>query len=455
VTPAARQALLWPLLVAIVVRLCCLPLGADIPPSGDAFGYIYLATEFRETGSFAELAQGVRPPLFRVLIAPGIDLSTEPPSAFPGAYLIQIGMDVAAMALLMRVARRRLGDRAAIAAGWIYALLPQAILFSSAVIMAETVAVLAIAVALVALDNLDRALDRPGARIAPRVAALGIVLGLGILTKEVLVPVAAMFLLALLLRPGRPLLQRARMVLAAGALAAVVITPWVAWTHQRYGVPILSGTYGDISMGLDNTPPGITSRRYFKELYVRDVKAKLRMAHAVFRRALVDYPGLTAVRSWVRLRIATGPEDVLPIWIALTYDGFMPDASSNFALSRQCWVLPEGWGRRVQLVCGAATLVFFALGAAGLAARKRDVMSTVAVLALLVLLATLALTVSSARYRHSLVPFLLPHAGLAASLLLARLRGLELPQHGTRRAAWCGLAVAVLLTVTLFVLPAP
>jgi len=456
VSSGGRRAWLWPVLAAILLRLACLPLGARIVPSGDAVGYIKLAQDFRASGEFNALAQGVRPPLFRVLLAPGVGTTGVVADAFPGAYLIQIGMDVLALVLLVQLTRRRFGDHAALAAGWIYALLPQAVLYSSVVIMAETVAVLAVAAALLALDGLDRALDRPGAAIAPRVLLLGAVLGLGILTKELLVPVTGVFLLALLLRPRPAPWRRAGLVLATAGVAGLVVAPWAAWTAQHYGVPILSGTHGDMSMGVDNPPPGQTSMRYFKELYIRDVKDQLDYSHAVFHRALVEYPALTAERAVMRMRIAAGPEDVLPIWIAMAFDGYVPDASSNFALSRQAWVLPpHGWGRRLQLLGSACAVAFFALAAAGLASVRRDLLRTVALLALAVILLTLALTVASPRYRQSMVPFLLPFAGLAAARLLDALRGQQTQQHGARRAATCGLAVAVLLTVTMFCLPAP
>jgi len=454
-TTGARRALLWPLLVALVVRLACLPLGSLIAPSGDALGYVFLAQEYRTHGGFSELALGVRPPLQRMLLAPGLDASTSPPSAWPGAYLIQIGMDLLALALLMQLARRRFGDRAAVATGWLYALLPQAILYSSAVIMAETAAVLAIAAALLALDSLERALDRAGAAIAPRVVLLGMCLGLGILTKELLVPVTAIFALALLLRPAPRLAHRLGLVAGTCAVALLVTTPWLAYTQQRYGVPILSGTFGDMGLGLDNTPPGESSRRFFKEYIDLDVPGRMDYAQAVFRRALLEYPGLTAQRAAGRLRIAAGPEDALPIWIAMTFDGFQPDASSNLTLARQSWVLPAGWGRSVQVLCGVCALLLFAVGAAGLAAAPRSTLKTVALLALCVILVTLALTVSTARYRHGMVPFVLPFAGYALSLLIDRAHRPETEQHGTRRAACCGLAVAVLLTVTMFCLPAP
>ncbi len=454
-TGRARQTLIWPLIVALVVRLACLPLGSQIAPSGDALGYVFLAQEFRSSGYFSALALGVRPPLFRMLLAPGLDTTVTPPAAWPGAYLIQIGMDLVALALLMQLTRRHFGERAALAAGWIYALLPQAVLFSTAVIMAETVAVLVVAAALLALDGLDRALDRRGTSVASRALVLGAILGLGILTKELLVPMTGVFVLALLLRPTPRFLPRLGLAMATGVVALLVTLPWLISTQQRYGVSILSGTFGHLSMGLDNTPPGESSRHFFKEYIDLDVAGRMEHAHEVFRRALFEYPGLTAERAWARLRMAVGPEDALPIWIALTFDGFSPDASSHLTLSRQAWVLPAGWGRRVQLLCSACAVLLFALGAAGLACAPRSMLTRVALLALLMLAATLALTVSSARYRHTMVPFMLPFAGHALALLEDRLRHRVTPQHGARRAVVWGLAVAGLLIATMFCLPAP
>ena len=74
---------------------------------------------------------------------------------------------------------------------------------------------------------------------------------------------------------------------------------------------------------------------------------------------------------------------------------------------------------------------------------------------ILTLLATLALTVAAARYRHGLVPFVLPVAGLAVALTFSRIERDALGTKSTRRALVGGLAMGFALLLTLFLLPAP
>jgi hypothetical protein len=68
------------------------------------------------------------------------------------------------------------------------------------------------------------------------------------------------------------------------------------------------------------------------------------------------------------------------------------------------------------------------------------------------LLFAVALTVATERYRHALVPFLLPFAGLALDMLTQRE---PLVGGGARRAAVAGVMTLCGLAATVFLLPAP
>jgi 4-amino-4-deoxy-L-arabinose transferase-like glycosyltransferase len=454
---------LAPILAALVLRLACLALlGGALPQLGDANGYLYLAREFRWKGNFSWMSGGVRPPLHRVLLAPGLDHDPVPddvggaaPDAYPGVYLIQIAMDVAMLAMVMALTRRRFGRRAAIGAGWLYALLPQGVLFASAVVLAEVAAGFLTAGALLVLDRLDAALEaRRGRRGAWLAAGLGVALGAGILVKEIMLPVTGAVVLALLLRTGRPFRERLQPAALAGGVALLVALPWGLHNLRLHDAFILSGTYGDYSMSIDNAPPGTHGiRRWHKQ---PDLPAKLALARRTFRDALFEYPALTAQRSLVRLRIALGPEVMLPTYVAIPYDGYVPDADNNFDLFRDAWVLPAGSaGRRVQVACGAGAWIFLALAAAGLCARPRGMLALVAVVMTATLFATLALTVAAARYRHGLVPFLLPFAGLGLALAWSRVERAAAGRPAAGRALVGGAAAALLLLATLFLLPAP
>src|SRR6185295_5759017 len=103
------RLLLPPLLLAAALRLAALLVFAgSLPQIGDANGYLYLAREWRlHPGNFTWLVSGVRPPLHRMLLAPGLDddpvpaVFGEAPDAYPGVYLIQIAVDLATIACVM------------------------------------------------------------------------------------------------------------------------------------------------------------------------------------------------------------------------------------------------------------------------------------------------------------------------------------------------------------------
>jgi len=437
-----------PVLAALALRLACLPFAADLPTIGDAHGYVFLARELRE-GRLADLREGVRPPLPRLLAAPVLDDRGSP---YPGVYLVQIAADVLACAALVRLTRRRFGPAPGVAAGWCYALFPPTILVGATVVMTESLLALAAALALLALDALDRALARgpaPG-----RAALLGLALGLGMLTKELMTLMTAVVLATLVLRHGAPLRRRLAAAAVTAAVAGACVTPWALHNQQRHGLPVVSGTYGQFNLLVENAPPGRDGLAMWRE--AQTMRAKAALALATFRRALLEYPRLTFERAVARLRIAAGPEIALPAWFGLTYDGLAFPDTSNVALFREGWRMPEGtWARRLQRLCGVAAVFLFALGAAGLAAAPPCALRTAGRLLALAWLATLALTVADARYRIALVPFLCPFAGLGAAALSVEPVRARLGAVPALRGALVGLLVAALLVTTIFRLPAP
>lgn len=457
------RLLLPPLLLAAIVRLAALlVIAGGLPQMGDANGYLYLAREWRlHPGNFTWLISGVRPPLHRMLLAPGLDddkvpdVFGEAPDAYPGIYLIQIGLDLVTIALIMVLARRRFGARAAGWAGWLAALYPQSILLASGLVLAEGAAAFASVLALLALDTLDRRLEGRASRtrVLLQVFIVGVLLGVGILTKEILLPVTAVFAAALFLRPRTPWLQRAGLAAGTVAVAFLVALPWALFNQRQHGVLVWSGTFSDYSLAADNAPPGVNGARMWRKWTT--IKDRHRLASEVFRDALFEYPGVTAQRALIRLRIGLGPDVMLPAYVAMRYEAFQPDATDDFAMSRSGWTMPGGWGRRVQVACGWGTVLLFALAVAGLCAAPRGMLARALVLMTLVLYATLALTVADGRYRHGLLPFALPFAGLAAAMLFSRAERVLWAPAARRRALIGGLVAAAFLVTTVFLLPAP
>lgn len=447
-------SLLWPLLTTLLARLACLPLAATLPRWGDANGYLYLAQEWRSWGSLRALNSGIRPPLPRMIIGAGLDTSVTPSDPYPGVYLIQIAAAVLACLLLMLVTRRLFGTRAAAATGWLYALYPQAVFWSSGLIMAETFAVLMGAAAVLSLHVLDRAFDVAHARLWPRAVLLGLVLGVGILMREQLLSVAAASGLVLLLRPGVPFRRRAPLAVAVGVIALALTIPWARFNLKHYDMPVISGSFADVSMLIENAPPGQSGiKLWLKEPELKD---KVAVARSTFRRALTEYPLLTAERALFRLRVLFGPEVMLPIYFAIPYDNYVPDTYETFELYNQNWKLPAGtWGRRVQLLCAVGVVILFSLAAAGLAAAPKSTLRRLAFVVTVLIFVSIALMAGTARYRHSLLAFMLPFAGLALAALTDRTNRAGLDPAARRRALRWGVGMALLLIVTLFVLPQP
>ena len=88
-------------------------------------------------------------------------------------------------------------------------------------------------------------------------------------------------------------------------------------------------------------------------------------------------------------------------------------------------------------------------------AAPRGMLARTTVLMTLVLYATLALTVADGRYRHGLLPFVLPFAGLAAAMLFDRGERERSVPASRRRALIGGLVAAAVLVTTVFLAPAP
>ncbi len=439
-----------PLLVALAVRLCCLPLAAHLPEEGDGKAYAFLAREYREAQRWAWLKEGVRPPLHRVVVAPGLDVSTDPYDTYPGVFVIQIAADVLALALLLSVTGQRFGPRAARAAGWIYAFFPPAVLYASTVVMTESLAALATATVLWALHQVDRHFDHG---VWVRVVTLGAALGLAILTKEtmILTTVAVATTLALRAR-GSPTRRLGAAGLVVG-LALLVTSPWAEHNRKVHGIPIMSGTYGEYSVVIDNPPPHQNGLLLWKG-ESDDISPKVAMARELFFRSLFEYPALTAERALARLRILLGPEIMMPTWLALPFDDApAPPTRDNLSLFRHQWKLESGTvGRVAQILCGVGAVILLALGAAGVAALPRDTLARAALLMAVGLVVSAALTVAAARYRLGLVPFLLPFAGLSLDVLTQREPVIG---RAVRRGLCVGLVVAAVLTTTIFLMPAP
>lgn len=450
-----------PLLVALAVRLTLLPWAAEIPHAGDAAPYIAMARDFARSGAFTETDVGVRPPLHRVLVALGLDEDVLPFEPYPGSYLLQIGCDLITCVLLMTLAARLFGRRAGLATGWLYALFPTTALYGSLMIMAEAPSFMLLAGGCLALLGVERRLAAHGdERLRKPLLLAGALFGLGILTKEVLLPVTA----AAALSVGFAVARRRgwRPGLGAGGLllgAALLVTaPWGAYNLHKHGLWVVSSTATDLVLmhgNMPHTASGDASYNGFKRWNETErVADKVRLARATYLDALTEYPLLTLRRAWTRLRIVLGPEVITPTWIGHWLEGQPIQAEDGYLFQTRNWRLPSGsWARAAQLADAWATALVAGLAAAGLWRHGRGRLhARLAVTTVALLVLAYMATWAESRYRLTFLPLLLPFAGVA--LAGSSVPGAPRPDP-TRAAERVGLAVALLLLTTTLVLPPP
>lgn len=157
-----------------------------------------------------------RPPLYPLMIAGIYRVVGNRPAA---VRLWQALLGTATCALLFGIGRRMGGEGVGLVAAGLGAAYPLFVFFSG-VLMAETLLVFLTTAALLLALRFEA---RPSARNA---AALGAVLGLGVLCKPVLLPWAAFLAGGWWLRCGLGRGQRAVRVGALAGAVALVVAPW-------------------------------------------------------------------------------------------------------------------------------------------------------------------------------------------------------------------------------------
>ncbi len=395
-----------------------------------------------------EQRDGLSPPLHPMLAALALDTATRPLDPFPGVYLVQVAADLAACLLLMHVTRRRFGPRAGLCAGWLYALQPSAVLWSASTVAVEPLSALVLAGALVAQQRVQARWDR-----RPWLAALtlGALCGVGLLVREEMLLLTAVFTASLLSAPGASPSRRLGFAAMVLGTALAVTTPWAESNRTHHGKAVLSGTTTTFAALVDNAPPGENGELIWAA--APDLRGKVTAARRVLLRSWSEYPGLTAQRAGRRLLVLVGPETTLPGAAAEGIDGAPTARRASVDVLRDRWRLPSGSaGRMLQLLLGIAMLGLLSLSAAGWSVAPLDMGGRTVLMAGLTLALAAALTVSGDRLRFLAVPLAVPYAALALDMLTQRE---PLLPRSARRAAVAGLVVAALLALTLFLLPAP
>jgi 4-amino-4-deoxy-L-arabinose transferase-like glycosyltransferase len=215
--------LLLVLLVAAAVRVAALVPGDAVSvPYGDEIYYLRQAHSIAEglghPGSF-------RPPLYPAFIAAVFSVAGADPTAVRWA---QIGLSLAAVALVWALARARYGDRAALFSGLACALSPGLVHFSH-FLWAETLFVTLFLVFLCSIDRFARAPGRGSCALA------GLALSLAALAKEIAVPFALVILPWFLARPDGTRRQKVQYALLFLTCFALPLLPWSVRNLRVHG----------------------------------------------------------------------------------------------------------------------------------------------------------------------------------------------------------------------------
>lgn len=412
----------WPrslvaiLALGLAVRLALwVGSGGLVPHIDDERSYVAIATSLAERGEFAETPgrpTSIRPPLYPAFVAAvyaaaGVD-------NFQAVRLVQAVLSLGTVVLVYRLGRLAVSPVAGLWAAGLACFYPSLLGYNNLIltevlfIFWQTAGVLAVVAAL-SRDNLAA------------LAAAGVLLGLGALTRSILWPFAPVLCLFLLAAWRGSVVRRGLAVLAFAVPFAAVLAPWAARnTHlQRTLVPVDCMGGRNLMMGnYEHTPLyrswdaiGIEGDRSWIAV-LRDRHPdrwegitqgqidKLAMAEGV--KYVAAHPGLTGRRSLVKFFDFWGLERELVAGAQKGYFGELPRAVVLGLAA---------------VICGGYVLVL-AAGVFG-AAVRRPADLRIHLLLLLLIAFTCAihsLVFAHSRYHLPVMPLVMVYAGA----LLAR-----------------------------------
>ncbi len=349
-----------------------------------------------------------------------------------------------AVVTLFRITQRVGSERAALAAGWIYALHPTLVFFATR-LWSETIYATLL---LMALLGLLKARDgAPG-----RAALTGALVGLCVLLRGVAQYMLPIFALGLLW--GRLRQQQAwRQVLILSVAAVLVVAPYSAYATHKFGTLIISDrTMGQMMWLGNNDFPPITFDYGNGQLSKRS-RAKYEdqgREHCAPKDRPVqrDLCETAAGKRWIR----DNPREFVgrvPLRLAQLFN---PNSFLTRHLRHGGWKnLPKALD---EIICVLVVLASFltVLGSAlGAWSRRLGVYALVVGLTTAYHLAAVGALAGLSRYRVPLDVIWLPFAGLFVAAPLATLKASVRPSW---RALGTFLTLAVLLWLMLWHLPA-
>jgi 4-amino-4-deoxy-L-arabinose transferase-like glycosyltransferase len=219
----------------------------------DSHGYVGLAAQLSQGLGYADPSNPgmdlLRPPAFPLLLA-GLEVLGL--GDFGAVVLVQLLMGAVVSLLLCTMGRLGWSLRSGRAAGLLYALLPNVVLWAMA-ILSDTMFVLLVVVAAYCLLRYRQT------RRVRWAAASGLLVGLGTLTRPiglVLVPLWLCLLIGMHLLGERNWRQVLVASAAFAAASAALILPW-AWRNERaYGI-FATSTIDIVNLGYYQAPAAV------------------------------------------------------------------------------------------------------------------------------------------------------------------------------------------------------
>lgn len=216
---------------------------------GDQLYYQAQANTIARGGGFTEASDGSEtaehPPLTALALAPTSWISDQIGGRAPNELAQRLTMAVfgtGAVVLIALLGRSIAGARAGLIAGTIAALYPN-FWMNDGVIMSETLATMAVALAILLAYRLLRYPSWPNA------AWLAIVCGLAMLVRAELGLLLPVMVLPLVFRlAGRTFRERARLAGLVLVVSGVVVAPWVISNLVRFEEPVLFSTNDGLTL---------------------------------------------------------------------------------------------------------------------------------------------------------------------------------------------------------------
>ena len=225
----------------------------DVRVWGDAYFYHWQGRLLAEGRGFVQpmvflgsgeaLPAADHPPLYTLVLAGASLLGA---TSFLAHALVSVALGTAAVVAVGLVGREVAGRRAGLVAAAIAAVYPH-FWVNDGQVMSETVAILTAAVASLAAYRFWRR-PRPATAVA-----LGLACGISALARAETVLLLGLVVLPLcLLARPLPLRRRLGLLAAAGATAAAVVAPWVAYNVSRFERPVFLSSGLEVTLAVSN-----------------------------------------------------------------------------------------------------------------------------------------------------------------------------------------------------------